>query len=87
VWTIARFYHKQAERSFTDRQVKEILYAQGVLPMDDMNMVRPKITSLIDDGYLRECGEIEDALTHRTVRLVRWDPHDPTQGQMELPLG
>lgn len=40
------------------------------LDFDDMNGVRPRITTLISLGYLIECGERQDEQTHRTVRVV-----------------
>ena len=59
----------------TDREVKERL------GFDDMNMVRPRITSLLDDGLLEEIAQIRCDRTERLVRLVdlpekvKHDPH------------
>ena len=59
----------------TDREVKERL------GFDDMNMVRPRITSLLDDGLLEESAQIRCDRTERLVRLgdlpekVKHDPH------------
>ena len=75
VWKIARFYHRHEGEAFTDRQVKDLLLAEGVIAVDDMNMVRPKITHLIDEGFLVEHGDTLDTATHRHVRLVTWSPH------------
>jgi|TARA_R110000765_G_scaffold46051_1_gene95115 hypothetical protein len=48
----------------TDREVK------SRLGFDDMNMVRPRITSLLEDGYLDELAQIRCEKTNRLVRLV-----------------
>lgn len=50
----------------TDRQVRDALFGPGA----DMNMVRPRITELLDAGALRECGSVECEITGRKVRLV-----------------
>lgn len=49
----------------TDRQV------MAALGFTDPNAVRPRITELVQAGLLLECGEVADALTGKTVRLVR----------------
>jgi len=36
----------------------------------DMNSVRPRVTELIEDGYLREGGSTTCAVTGKTVRIV-----------------
>lgn len=51
-------------RPATDREVCEALRAP------DMNFVRPRITGLIDAGYLREVEDVECPVTHRRVRRV-----------------
>ena len=48
-----------------DRMVRDGLY-----PGADMNMVRPRITELLDAGALRECGGRVCPETGRTVRMV-----------------
>lgn len=55
----------RAMRSATDRMVRDYLQ------MSDMNMVRPRLTELVRDGWLEECGEIEDTGTHKMVRVLR----------------
>lgn len=45
----------------------------------DMNSVRPRITELIQSGYLRECGSTKCPVTGKTVRLV-----EVKERQMEL---
>ncbi len=52
----------------TDRQVRDGLY--GHRPDADMNMVRPRITELLDAGALREAGTATDEATGMTVRRV-----------------
>ncbi len=42
-----------------------------MLGFSDLNSVRPRITELIDDGILIECGRTFDLLTRRHVRLTR----------------
>ena len=53
-------------RPATDREVRDALYGQAA----DMNMVRPRISELLDAGALREAGTARDAATGMTVRLV-----------------
>jgi uncharacterized alpha-E superfamily protein len=55
----------------SDRQVA------GNLGFQDMNMVRPTITRLCQEGRLVERGSVVDSLTKRTVRLMA--PADPVQ--------
>ena len=49
----------------TDREVLQRLYPGG-----DMNMVRPRISELLDMGELEEVGKATDAATGMTVRVV-----------------
>lgn len=51
----------------TDRQVRDGLFGQGA----DMNMVRPRVTELIDAGSVIEDGRVRCPTTGMTVRLVR----------------
>jgi len=51
----------------SDRVVKEQLF--GVA--GDMNMVRPRITTLIERGWLCEVGVTRDHVTDKPVRLTR----------------
>lgn len=69
---IARFFENNKFNKFTDRDVKDQLILAGDIVVNDMNMVRPKITKLISDGLCVEDGSIFDTKTDRNVRLVRW---------------
>jgi hypothetical protein len=61
----------------TDREV-----LRG-LNYSDMGAVRPRLTEMIHDGLLEECGKKRCPVTHKTVRLVRVTmPYHPCQ--MEL---
>jgi len=55
-----------AKFPMTDRQIKEKLFGES----GDMNLVRPRITELIHEHRLIECGEIVDPVTGDTVRRV-----------------
>lgn len=55
---------REAGVPLTDRQVA------GLLGFSDMNAVRPRITELIQRGYLAEVGRTLDAVTGKPVRLV-----------------
>jgi len=58
----------------TDRDVKD------VLGYSDMNYVRPRISELIDEGKIMECGTEIDHETKKHVRLCRVKtPEDTTQ--------
>jgi hypothetical protein len=50
----------------TDRQVRDGLYGVNA----DMNMVRPRISELLDARVIRELDRVEDASTGMTVRRV-----------------
>lgn len=52
-------------KSQTDRNIMEYF------GFKEMNAVRPRITSLIQNGHLVECGNMIDRVTGRRVRLVR----------------
>jgi predicted HTH transcriptional regulator len=65
----------------TDREIMQRL---GFV---DPNAVRPRLTALIDDGVLEECGNCEDAVTHKTVRKIRLvtrAPAPPPMAQLAL---
>ncbi len=49
-------------RPMTDREVC------SALGYKDMNAVRPRMTELIQQGVLIECGKVRDYLTGRRVR-------------------
>lgn len=67
------FYSKQP---MTDRQIKDRL------GLEDMNSVRPRITELIADGYVREVGDTICEHTHKPVRLV--DLRQPTPDDQRM---
>lgn len=52
-------------KPMTDRQIRDAICHGG-----DMNVVRPRITELLKEGKLVECGEVEDDVTHEDVRVV-----------------
>jgi hypothetical protein len=55
----------QGRTCLTDRQVMELL------GFTDPNMVRPRITHLVQLGMLEETGDTLCPVTRKTVRLVR----------------
>lgn len=68
---------------FTDRQIMERM------GFSEPNAVRPRITELIEKGFLEECGKVECMITHKNVRTVRIKPRirpeqNETQQEMEL---
>lgn len=83
VWMILNFYHVQPTESFTDREVKDCLFRAGKIPHDDMNMVRPKISKLVGEGFLIEVDEVLDRGTQRKVRRVRFLTATPDQKKPE----
>lgn len=50
----------------TDREIATGLFG----PNADMNMVRPRVTELLDAGALREADRVRDEITGMTVRRV-----------------
>lgn len=54
----------RAGRPLTDREVA------AALGFADMNAVRPRITELLQDGWLREVDEVVDQVTGKLVRRV-----------------
>jgi len=50
----------------TDRQLRDRIMGESA----DMNTVRPRISDLISERKLQEVREIEDPVTHETVRMV-----------------
>lgn len=59
------FYLLNAGVARTDRMILGAIFGEG-----DMNMVRPRITELLQDGWLVETGSVKD-VTGKTVRLVK----------------
>jgi hypothetical protein len=41
------------------------------LNFGDMNCVRPRITELINAGWIEECGNVRCVITGKQVRMVR----------------
>lgn len=67
----------------TDRQ---IMFRMG---FTEPNAVRPRITELIEKGFLEECGKVKCLVTKKNVRTVRIKPRirpeqNETQQEMEL---
>lgn len=65
-------------RCATDRGV---MLALG---FTDMNSVRPRITELIKDGVLFEDGSVDDHVTGKRVRAVRFRPVVAQQPELAL---
>ncbi len=59
-------FYSKPDRTMSDRYVVEELAAP------DVNLVRPEITRLIQDGILREGGKIKCSITGKTVRWCEW---------------
>jgi hypothetical protein len=72
IWRVAKFYYDHYPKGFTDREVKDTMFADSELPHDDMNQVRPKITMLKKQQFVEEVGRTLDDVTNRKVRIVRW---------------
>jgi len=53
-------------KPMADRQIRDAICGEAA----DMNTVRPRITELLQEGKLMECGEIVDPVTHEDVRVV-----------------
>lgn len=56
---------KHSDQSFTDREIKELLW------FDDMNCVRPRISELVDLGWLRITEHVTDSKTNKQVRKTK----------------
>jgi len=69
---IARFFETNNPGLFTDKEVRDTMWKEELLPYWDMNVVRPKINKLRDDGMLVEDGKKYDDKTERNVRTMRW---------------
>jgi predicted transcriptional regulator len=52
-------------QGMTDREIKDSL------GFGDMNCVRPRITELIKEGWMEECGTSYYPVLKTTVRIVR----------------
>jgi len=55
---------RNCEHALTDREVMQ------ALGFTDPNSVRPRITELLDGGFIREAGTTVDSLTGKKVRKV-----------------
>ena len=62
--TIMEWFEWRSPNTLTDRQV------MAHMRFTDMNAVRPRITELIDAGYLMEVGKVKCPVTGKTVRVV-----------------
>lgn len=58
-------YQQRPSEPLTDRQVAE------QLGFKDMNAVRPRISEMVAQGVLIECGKAKDYLTRKCVRLTK----------------
>lgn len=72
----------QALRAFGPMTDREVMLR---LDFADPNAVRPRITGLIEEGVLVECGEKQDPITGKTVRIVRI-AENPLTPQAEFQL-
>lgn len=82
-------YHEEQVPTFQTREAKILeLFKSVRVPMTDRcvmrhlgfsdpNNVRPRITELIDQGYLQETGRIVDSASGKKVRLVAISPWQP----------
>lgn len=70
------------DKEMTAREIEDEMLKREYVYDFDMNHVRPRITELIDKYHeLKECGEISDYKTHRTVAVFR---RTTKQEKMEL---
>lgn len=59
-----------ARRPVTDRELLAELVARGHLPSEDPNLVRPRLTEMVQDGTIRECAPRRCRVTGKTVRTL-----------------
>jgi hypothetical protein len=71
----AKIYEKYVGTGFamTDREIAERM------GFADLNQVRPRISEMINLGFLRECGKVKDSVTGKTVRIVEVNKEDNNQ--------
>lgn len=71
----SRIYEKYTGtgKAMTDREIAKSL------GFADLNQVRPRISEMIDLGFLRECGKVKDSDTGKTVRIVEVNKEDNNQ--------
>jgi len=62
----------------TDREISECL---GCAHKSE---VQPRISDLIKDKVLQDCGERFDAISNTKVRLVRLTPQEPIQTKLSM---
>lgn len=60
-------------KALTDRMVLNILFPGS----DNLNLCRPRISEAIAKGLLEECGNCQDEVTGKNVRLVRLKDREP----------
>jgi len=58
----------RAAAPISDREVRMGLFTDR---WGDMNMVRPRITTMIRNGWLEEVDKVEDPVTHTPCRRTR----------------
>ncbi len=58
------FAYVTAHGPVTDRDI------MTGLSYTDPNMVRPRVSELVKQGLLRECGNVKDPVTRKMVRTV-----------------
>ncbi len=56
------------QASTTPLTDRDVMRSMG---FNDPNAARPRITELVTEGVLVECGKIRDSLTRRLVRLTK----------------
>jgi hypothetical protein len=62
-WKAIHEVYAANRQSLTDREV------MTALGFTDANCVRPRITEMIDEGYLCETGKVRDRVTNKPVRI------------------
>lgn len=75
------FSSRHKDWALTDREIKDILFPCGA----DMNAVRPRITELVQEGWLKEVGTKIDKVTGKSVRLVQAVPMSEMMTPAEHP--
>jgi hypothetical protein len=67
----------------TDREIKDALFSLSA----DMNTVRPRVSDLIEKGWVKEVGQKRDAVTGKTVRIVKaLTPEERADDQLRLAI-
>lgn len=92
--SIDAYYQEKPKLGGRRRKIIEVFFKEGSslsdrqvlnrLKLHDMNQVRPRITELVNEGYLEELGHIKDAVTDKKVRTCRIINNKPEQIEMEV---